>query len=82
MSPTHALASVATTPNLSLTQHFDQPFYLIMNLAVGGRFPGNPDKTTVFPAEMSVDYVRVYERPNGYGEHLPPGNGKLPFEKI
>ena len=39
---------------------FDQPFYLIMNLAVGGRFLGNPDKTTAFPVEMQVDYVRVY----------------------
>lgn len=41
---------------------FDQPFYLIMNLAVGGRFPGNPDKTTPFPAEMLIDYVRVHDR--------------------
>jgi len=40
---------------------FDQPFYLIMNLAVGGNFVGNPDATTVFPGEMQVDYVRVYD---------------------
>ena len=40
---------------------FDQPFYLIMNLAVGGNFGGNPDATTVFPGEMLVDYVRVYD---------------------
>ncbi|HYF94113.1 MAG TPA: glycoside hydrolase family 16 protein [Symbiobacteriaceae bacterium] len=39
---------------------FDQPFYLIMNLAVGGTFDGNPDDTTPFPAIMEVDYVRVY----------------------
>ena len=39
---------------------FDQPFYIIMNLAVGGNFDGNPDGTTVFPADMQVDYVRVY----------------------
>jgi beta-glucanase (GH16 family) len=39
---------------------FDQPFYIIMNLAVGGQFGGNPDDTTVFPAEMQVKYVRVY----------------------
>ena len=39
---------------------FDQPFYLIMNLAVGGNFDGNPDGTTVFPGEMQVDYVRAY----------------------
>jgi beta-glucanase (GH16 family) len=41
---------------------FDQPFYLIMNLAVGGNFPGNPNGSTVFPGEMQVDYVRVYVR--------------------
>jgi len=40
---------------------FDQPFYIIMNLAVGGNFGGNPDGTTVFPGEMQVDYVRVYD---------------------
>jgi beta-glucanase (GH16 family) len=39
---------------------FDQPFYIIMNLAVGGNFGGNPDSTTVFPGDMQVDYVRVY----------------------
>jgi beta-glucanase (GH16 family) len=39
---------------------FDQPFYIIMNLAVGGDFGGNPDTNTMFPGEMLVDYVRVY----------------------
>ena len=58
---------------------FDQPFYLIMNLAVGGRFLGNPDSTTVFPAEMVVDYVRVYDNAKGYGQAAPRGPGKLPF---
>lgn len=58
---------------------FDQPFYLIMNVAVGGQFLGNPDKTTVFPAEMVVDYVRVYEKVGGYKEAKPRGAGKLPF---
>jgi beta-glucanase (GH16 family) len=58
---------------------FDQPFYLIMNVAVGGRFLGNPDNTTVFPAEMVVDYVRVYEKVDGYGRPKPRGPGKLPF---
>jgi beta-glucanase (GH16 family) len=60
---------------------FDQPFYLILNVAVGGKFPGNPDKTTPFPAEMIVDYVRVYDKVGGYGEPKPRGEGKLPFEK-
>jgi beta-glucanase (GH16 family) len=40
---------------------FDEPFYLIMNLAVGGNFDGNPDGTTVFPGLMQVDYARVYD---------------------
>jgi beta-glucanase (GH16 family) len=40
---------------------FDQPFYMIMNLAVGGNFGGNPDASTQFPGEMQVDYVRVYD---------------------
>jgi beta-glucanase (GH16 family) len=42
------------------TQPFDKRFYLIMNLAVGGNWPGNPDGSTVFPVRMEVDYVRVY----------------------
>ena len=60
---------------------FDQRFYIIMNLAVGGRFPGNPNATTRFPAEMVVDYVRVYDRVGGYGKVRPRGEGKLPFAK-
>ena len=41
---------------------FDQRFHLILNLAVGGNWPGNPDSTTVFPQTMAVDYVRVYRK--------------------
>lgn len=37
----------------------DEPMYLVMNLAVGGDFPGPPDDSTVFPATLSVDYVRI-----------------------
>ncbi|HEY2192759.1 MAG TPA: glycoside hydrolase family 16 protein [Actinomycetospora sp.] len=40
---------------------FDHPFYLALNTAVGGGWPGDPGKMTVFPATMLVDYVRVYE---------------------
>jgi len=40
---------------------FDKPFFFIMNVAVGGNWPGNPDATTVFPQRMIVDYVRVYQ---------------------
>ena len=41
---------------------FNHPFFLILNVAVGGVWPGNPDATTVFPQKMQVDYVRVYQR--------------------
>ena len=40
---------------------FDQRFHLLINLAVGGRWPGNPDTKTKFPAKMLVDYIRVYQ---------------------
>ena len=40
---------------------FDQEFYLILNLAVGGDWPGSPDETTQFPQMMEIDYVRVYQ---------------------
>jgi len=42
---------------------FDQPFHLVLNLAVGGHLPGNPDASTKFPQQMLVDYVRVSQRP-------------------
>lgn len=58
---------------------FDHPFYLIVNLAVGGQFLGNPDATTQFPAEMALDYVRVYDKTDGYAAAAPRGPGKLPF---
>ncbi|GHF45062.1 hydrolase [Streptomyces mashuensis] len=38
----------------------DHPHYLLLNLAVGGDWPGPPDRTTRFPARLLVDYVRVY----------------------
>ncbi|WP_031086026.1 glycoside hydrolase family 16 protein [Streptomyces sp. NRRL WC-3549] len=38
---------------------FDKPFFLILNLAVGGYWPGDPDGGTAFPQELVVDYVRV-----------------------
>ncbi|MBS1856595.1 MAG: glycoside hydrolase family 16 protein [Acidobacteria bacterium] len=41
---------------------YDHPFFLLLNLAVGGNWPGYPDASTVFPQRMTVDYVRVYAR--------------------
>jgi beta-glucanase (GH16 family) len=39
---------------------FDQTFYILLNVAVGGNWPGSPNASTVFPVTMEVDYVRVY----------------------
>ncbi|CAM3602756.1 MULTISPECIES: family 16 glycosylhydrolase [Paenibacillus] len=52
---------------------FDQPFYLIMNLAIGGTFDGGrtPDPSDI-PATMQVDYVRVYKEGDGGGQN--PGS--------
>lgn len=43
---------------------FDENFHLILNVAVGGQWPGNPDASTQFPQTMEVDYVRVYSCPD------------------
>ncbi|MBF9239094.1 glycoside hydrolase family 16 protein [Hymenobacter sp. BT683] len=40
---------------------FNNPFFMILNVAVGGDFDGNPDASTVFPQQMQVDYVRYYQ---------------------
>jgi len=47
-----------TDPTMGTT--FQKPFFLLLNLAVGGIWPGNPDATTVAPQTMAVDWVRVY----------------------
>ncbi len=41
---------------------FEHPFFILLNVAVGGSWPGYPDATTVFPQKMLVDYVRVYQK--------------------
>ena len=43
---------------------FDDSFYIILNMAVGGTLPGSPNDETVFPQTMLVDYVRVYKSYN------------------
>jgi beta-glucanase (GH16 family) len=60
---------------------FDRPFYIVMNVAVGGNFPGPPNEQTRFPADLLVDYVRVYERAKGYRAPTPRGAGVLPWAK-
>ena len=42
---------------------YDHPYFLLLNVAVGGGWPGDPDATTTFPQQMVVDYVRVYNEP-------------------
>jgi beta-glucanase (GH16 family) len=44
------------------TWEFEHPFFLVMNVAVGGQWPGSPDSTTTFPQTMKVDWVRAYEK--------------------
>lgn len=46
---------------LPTTWPFDQDFHMILNVAVGGNLPGNPNASTQFPQQMEVDYVRVYQ---------------------
>lgn len=50
------------------TSEFHQPFFLLLNVAVGGSWPGNPDGTSLFPDTMFVDYVRVYQLTTGLSE--------------
>ena len=41
---------------------FNEPFFFIFNVAVGGDWPGSPDASTAFPQQMVVDYVRVFKK--------------------
>lgn len=43
---------------------FEHPFFLLINIAVGGNYPGYPDETTVFPQEYVIDYIRWYQLSN------------------
>ena len=55
----------ATVTSASLapgqTWVFNRPFHLLLDLAVGGDWPGPPDASTPFPATLLVDWVRVYQ---------------------
>ncbi len=53
---------VSIKDSINSTTEFNKPFYIILNLAIGGDWPKNPDETTVFPDTMFVDYVRVYQK--------------------
>lgn len=56
----HSLTPADLPPGASWV--YDHPFFLILNVAVGGKFVGSPDASTQFPQTMLVDWVRVYER--------------------
>ena len=43
-------------------KEFLRDFYLIVNVAVGGNWPGDPDASTSFPQQMNIDYIRVFEK--------------------
>jgi beta-glucanase (GH16 family) len=45
---------------INSTSEFQSPFFILLNVAVGGNFVGSPDGTTVFPQQMQVDWVRVW----------------------
>jgi len=60
-SPSNIYETFTTTSPGVGTWPFDQgPQFILLNLAVGGSWPGSPDSTTVFPSTMLVDYVRIY----------------------
>ncbi|HTL72004.1 MAG TPA: family 16 glycosylhydrolase [bacterium] len=74
-------ATPASLPG-GATWVFTNAQFLLLNVAVGGNWPGNPDGTTVFPQKMLVDYVRVYNyvasapaAPTGLS--VSPGNAKV-----
>jgi beta-glucanase (GH16 family) len=50
-----------SSPGAMWPAPFDRDFYIQLNVAVGGNWPGQPDATTEFPQQMQVDYVRVYK---------------------
>ncbi|MDF2802215.1 MAG: glycosyl hydrolase family protein [Anaerocolumna sp.] len=47
--------------NTGNTEEFQKSFFILLNLAVGGNWPGSPNSSTPFPSQMLVDYVRVYQ---------------------
>jgi beta-glucanase (GH16 family) len=58
------LTLILTPDNVPGEWVFDHPFFILLNLAIGGNWPGYPDESTVFPQRLYVDYVRVYRESN------------------
>jgi len=59
-------------PIMSDMKEFLRSFYLILNLAVGGNWPGDPDQTTTFPQSMMIDYIRVFSKDGMEIPEAPP----------
>jgi beta-glucanase (GH16 family) len=55
---------VSIENSINSTEELHKPFYIILNLAIGGNWPKNPDETTQYPDTVYVDYVRVYQKIN------------------
>jgi hypothetical protein len=58
--------------NINSTEEFHRPFFIILNLAVGGNWPGSPNGSTPSPARYQIDYVRVYQAGTGPTPTTPP----------
>jgi len=54
--------AVCIADSVNSTAEFHKPFYIILNLAIGGNWPKNPDETTIFPDTVFIDYVRVFQK--------------------
>ncbi|MEQ8818909.1 MAG: family 16 glycosylhydrolase [Sumerlaeia bacterium] len=67
------------SPHAPFPAPFDQEFHLLLNVAVGGNWPGSPDDSSVFPQTMEVDWVRVYQSGNEFPtvEVLAPAQGAI-----
>jgi beta-glucanase (GH16 family) len=65
---------------------FNQRFHFILNVAVGGNWPGYPDATTIFPQQMQIDWVRVYQNTSNIAPTVsitsPANNAVLPTGNI
>jgi beta-glucanase (GH16 family) len=59
-SPSNIYATFTPTTQTGTWPFDSGPEFILLNLAVGGSWPGSPDTTTVFPSEIQVDYVRLY----------------------
>ena len=73
-SQAYWVANIAN--NVNSTDEFHAPFFVLLNFALGGNWPGNPDVTTSFPDTVFVDYVRVYQLSTG----VTPQKGSTPQE--